>query len=86
MSRFLFVSLPLTGHVNPMAAVAKTLSAQGHDVAWAGSESYLRPLVGPEAVIEQIPLRPHRRPGRPRHGGGEDPVGGVHRSALPRSR
>lgn len=61
MSRFLFVSLPLTGHVNPMAAVARTLSAQGHDVAWAGSEAYLRPLVGPEAVIEQIPLRPHRR-------------------------
>ncbi|GAA1984637.1 glycosyltransferase [Catenulispora subtropica] len=61
MSRFLFVSLPLTGHVNPMAAVARTLSAQGHDVAWAGSESYLRPLVGPEAVIQQIPLRPHRR-------------------------
>ncbi|MBS2538286.1 glycosyltransferase [Catenulispora sp. NF23] len=61
MSRFLFVSLPLTGHVNPMAAVAKTLTAQGHDVAWAGSESYLRPLVGPEAVIQQIPLRPHRR-------------------------
>ena len=61
MSRFLFVSLPLTGHVNPMAAVAKTLTAQGHDVAWAGSESYLRPLVGPDAVIQQIPLRPHRR-------------------------
>jgi zeaxanthin glucosyltransferase len=61
MSRFLFVSLPLTGHVNPMAAVARTLSAQGHEVAWAGSEAYLRPLVGPEAVIQQIPLRPHRR-------------------------
>ena len=61
MSRFLFVSLPLTGHVNPMAAVAKTLTAQGHDVAWAGSESYLRPLVGPDAAIQQIPLRPHRR-------------------------
>ena len=61
MSRFLFVSLPLTGHVNPMAAVAKTLTAQGHDVAWAGSEAYLRPLVGPDAVIQQIPLRPHRR-------------------------
>ena len=61
MSRFLFVSLPLTGHVNPMAAVAKTLTAQGHEVAWAGSESYLRPLVGPDAVIQQIPLRPHRR-------------------------
>ncbi|MFL6111338.1 MAG: glycosyltransferase [Catenulispora sp.] len=61
MSRFLFVSLPLTGHVNPMAAVAGALSARGHDVAWAGSESYLRPLVGPEAVIQPIPLRPHRR-------------------------
>jgi len=61
MSRFLFVSLPLTGHVNPMAAVAKTLTAQGHDVAWAGSEAYLRPLVGPDAAIQQIPLRPHRR-------------------------
>ena len=61
MSRFLFVSLPLTGHVNPMAAVARTLSAQGHEVAWAGSESYLRPLVGPDARILQIPLRPHRR-------------------------
>jgi MGT family glycosyltransferase len=61
MSRFLFVSLPLTGHVNPMAAVAKTLTARGHDVAWAGSESYLRPLVGPDAVVHQIPLRPHRR-------------------------
>ena len=61
MSRFLFVSLPLTGHVNPMAAVAKTLTAQGHDVAWAGSEAYLRPLVGPDAEIQQIPLRPHRR-------------------------
>lgn len=61
MSRFLFVSLPLTGHVNPMAAVAKTLSARGHAVAWAGSEAYLRPLVGPDAEIQQIPLRPHRR-------------------------
>lgn len=61
MSRFLFVSLPLTGHVNPMAAVAKTLTAQGHDVAWAGSQAYLRPLVGPDAAIHQIPLRPHRR-------------------------
>ncbi len=60
MSRFLFVSLPLTGHVNPMAAVAQVLSRQGHDVVWAGSEAYLRPLVGPEALIHQIPLRPHR--------------------------
>lgn len=60
MTGFLFVALPLAGHVNPMAAVAQALSARGHDVAWAGSESYLRPLVGPDAEILQIPLRPHR--------------------------
>jgi UDP:flavonoid glycosyltransferase YjiC (YdhE family) len=60
MTRFLFVSLPLTGHVNPIAAVARELTRRGHDVAWAGSEAYLRPLIGPEARIEQVQLRPHR--------------------------
>lgn len=64
MSRFLFVSLPLTGHVNPMSAVARELTRAGHEVAWAGSEAYLRPLIGPEARIEQVQLRPHR----PQHG------------------
>ncbi|GGM22187.1 glycosyltransferase [Dactylosporangium sucinum] len=60
MSRFLFVSLPLTGHVNPMAAVARALTGRGHDVLWAGSESFLRPLVGDDAHIHGIPLRAHR--------------------------
>jgi len=60
MSRFLFLSLPLTGHVNPMAAVARTLDLRGHQVAWAGSESFLRPLVGPGAQVLPIPLRAHR--------------------------
>jgi zeaxanthin glucosyltransferase len=60
MSRFLFVSLPLTGHVNPMAAVAAALLRRGHDVLWAGSESFLRPLVGDGARIHPIPLRAHR--------------------------
>ncbi|MDG6105675.1 glycosyltransferase family 1 protein [Dactylosporangium aurantiacum] len=60
MSRFLFLSLPLTGHVNPMVAVAKVLLARGHEVLWAGSESFLRPLAGPDAVIHPIPLRAHR--------------------------
>jgi len=57
---FLFVSLPLAGHVNPMASVAAELSARGRRVAWAGSESFLRPLVGPDATIYPIPLRVHR--------------------------
>ncbi|MET7396053.1 glycosyltransferase [Dactylosporangium sp. NPDC005572] len=60
MTRFLFVSLPLTGHVNPMAAVARALTGRGHDVLWAGSESFLRPLVGDDAQIHGIPLRAHR--------------------------
>jgi UDP:flavonoid glycosyltransferase YjiC (YdhE family) len=57
---FLFVSLPLAGHVNPMASLAGELTARGHRVAWAGSESFLRPLVGPGATIYPIPLRVHR--------------------------
>src|SRR5690242_6080576 len=60
MSRYLFLALPLPGHVNPMAAVAATLTARGHEVAWAGSESFLRPVLGPGATIHPIPLRAHR--------------------------
>ena len=58
--RFLVVSLPLPGHVNPMAAVAAVLTGRGHDVMWAGSESFLRPRVGADALIHPIPLRAHR--------------------------
>src|SRR5688500_11530002 len=60
MSRFLFISLPLPGHINPMAAVAEAVAKLGHDVAWAGSESALRPVVGDDAQIFPIPLRAHR--------------------------
>jgi zeaxanthin glucosyltransferase len=58
--RFLFVSLPLTGHVNPMAAVADALTLGGHDVAWVGSESFLRPVLGADATIHPMGLRLHR--------------------------
>jgi UDP:flavonoid glycosyltransferase YjiC (YdhE family) len=64
---FLFVSVPLAGHVNPIASVAGELTARGHRVAWAGSESVLRPRVGPSATIYPIPLRAH--------GGGPDQRG-----------
>jgi MGT family glycosyltransferase len=60
MSRLLFVSLPLPGHVNPMAAVGAVLTRRGHEVMWAGSESFLRPHVGEDALIHPIPLRAHR--------------------------
>ncbi|GHJ47729.1 glycosyl transferase [Catellatospora sp. TT07R-123] len=51
MSRFLFHSLPLTGHVYPIAAVAQELARRGHEVAWVGVESVLRPLLGPQAQV-----------------------------------
>ncbi|WP_329172160.1 glycosyltransferase [Streptomyces sp. NBC_01477] len=60
MGRYLFVSLPLTGHVHPMAAVSRELAERGHEVLWAGSESFLRPVLGPDAAIAPIPLRAHR--------------------------
>ena len=51
MSRFLIVTLPLTGHAQPAAAVADALSARGHEVAWCGSNAYFKPLLGPEAIV-----------------------------------
>jgi MGT family glycosyltransferase len=60
MARYLFVCLPLTGHVHPLAAVSAALAERGHEVLWAGSESFLRPVLGPDAAIAPIPLRAHR--------------------------
>ncbi|MFE9425636.1 glycosyltransferase [Kitasatospora sp. NPDC006697] len=51
MSRFLWVVPPLAGHVNPAAGIADELVARGHEVAWSGTETMLRPLLGPEARI-----------------------------------
>ena len=51
MSRFLFVAPPLAGHLNPTAAIATELTALGHEVAWAGSEKSLRPLLGEAATV-----------------------------------
>lgn len=49
--RFLFVVPPLAGHVNPTAGLGRTLMSRGHEVAWAGSELFLRPLLGQGADI-----------------------------------
>ena len=61
--RVLVVTLPLAGHVNPAAALAGRLAARGHDVAWAGSESMLRPMLGPDAVILRTGSRLFREQG-----------------------
>ena len=61
--KFLFVVPPLTGHVNPTVSVARELAADGHEVAWAGFEPAVRPLlpagsplhsVGEPAEMERI--------------------------------
>ncbi|WP_404867720.1 glycosyltransferase [Kitasatospora griseola] len=51
MSRFLMAVPPLAGHVNPAAGIANELVARGHEVAWTGTETMLRPLLGPDARI-----------------------------------
>jgi zeaxanthin glucosyltransferase len=60
VNRFLVHSLPLAGHVYPIAAVAETLVRRGHEVAWAGSEAYLRPVLGPAAEIFPTGTRLYR--------------------------
>jgi MGT family glycosyltransferase len=51
MSRFLFVTPPLTGHVNPTVAVGAELTARGHEVAWAGHAGLLRSLLPDSARV-----------------------------------
>lgn len=63
MSRFLLVVPPLTGHVNPVAGIAKELAARGHEVAWTGTETVLRPLLGPEATVFGTGTRAFRAQG-----------------------
>jgi len=60
MSRFLFVVPPLTGHLNPALAVSRALSGRGHEVAWVGPESFLRPVIGPDATIYRTGMRTYR--------------------------
>ena len=55
MSRFLFVVPPLTGHVNPTVSVARALEARGHEVAWVGHASKVRPLLPPNARLFALP-------------------------------
>ncbi|MFF7454383.1 glycosyltransferase [Kitasatospora sp. NPDC008115] len=63
MSRFLLVVPPLTGHVNPTVGLARELVARGHEVAWTGTESALRPLLGPEARVFGTGTRAFRAQG-----------------------
>lgn len=61
MARFLIVVLPLTGHLNAALALGQALVEGGHDVAWCGPESDLRPLTGPQAKIYPTGKRYYRQ-------------------------
>ena len=60
MARFLFVIVPVVARVWPAVAIGEALAAAGHDVAWCGPESDLRPLVGPDVTIYPTGKRSYR--------------------------
>ncbi|HEY1617029.1 MAG TPA: glycosyltransferase [Streptosporangiaceae bacterium] len=60
MSRFLFVVPPLAGHVNPATGLAHAVTQRGHEVAWACAEGFIRPFVGPEALVFRTGMRLYR--------------------------
>ncbi len=60
MSRFLFVAPPIASHVRPASAVSQALRARGEEVAWAGSERFLRPLLGDGVTVYPTGIRLYR--------------------------
>jgi zeaxanthin glucosyltransferase len=60
VARFLFVVVPVVSHLWPAVAIGDALAAAGHDVAWCGPESDLRPLVGPDMTIYPTGKRSYR--------------------------
>ncbi|WP_329008132.1 glycosyltransferase [Micromonospora rifamycinica] len=63
MARFLFVVLPVVSHLNAPLAIAQALQAAGHEVAWCGPRSDLRPLIGPDATLYPTGKRYYRLDG-----------------------
>ncbi|MFL6162134.1 MAG: glycosyltransferase [Jatrophihabitantaceae bacterium] len=61
MARFLFVVLPLTGHLNATLAVGQAVAAAGAEVAWCGPETDLLPLVEPTAAVYPTGKRYYRQ-------------------------
>ena len=60
VARFLFVIVPVVARLWPAVAIGDALAASGHEVAWCGPESVLRPLVGPDAAIYPTGKRSYR--------------------------
>lgn len=62
MSRFLIVTLPLTGHAQRAVVIARELRDHGHEVAWCGPKSYFLPLLGEDSILFPTGTRLFRQP------------------------
>jgi zeaxanthin glucosyltransferase len=62
VARFLFVIVPLAARVWPAVAIGDALAAMGHDVAWCGPDSDLRPVIGSGMTIYPTGKRSFRNP------------------------
>jgi zeaxanthin glucosyltransferase len=60
VARFLIVVFPLLSHLYAPVAIGQAMSAAGHEVAWCGPESDLRPLVGADATVYPTGKRYYR--------------------------
>jgi UDP:flavonoid glycosyltransferase YjiC (YdhE family) len=54
MSRFLFATMPVPGHVAPITPVARTLVERGHDIVWYGSKYHADSIVRSGASFRPI--------------------------------
>lgn len=54
MSRYLLTTMPATGHVVPMLAIARELSARGHDIHWYTGAVYREQIEATGAVHHPI--------------------------------
>jgi UDP:flavonoid glycosyltransferase YjiC (YdhE family) len=60
VARFLIVVFPLPSHLYAPVAIGQALAGAGHEVAWCGPETDLRPLVGDQARIYPTGKRYYR--------------------------
>ena len=60
VARFLLVVVPVVARLWPAVAIADALAAEGHDVAWCGPESDLRPIIGPGMTVYPTGKRSYR--------------------------
>jgi len=60
VARFLIVVFPLPSHLFAPVAIGQALTEAGHEVAWCGPETDLRPLVGDDATVYPTGKRYYR--------------------------